>query len=81
MSGNNMQRVFDLLATYSGPTTVDAIEAALNIDRDSVNKAVRGLVGKAVVYRTGFKNSEQFGVVPGASRPIDGRGRRRPRAA
>lgn len=73
MSGNNTQRVYDAMAESREPLKADQLVTLTRMDANSIRKALEQLVFAETAYRTGARNSQRYGVVPGAARPIDGR--------
>lgn len=72
--GNNMQQVFDALADHGSAIPLPALAELLPLDRDSIRKALMRLICVETVYVTGARGMQRYGVVPGATRPVDRRG-------
>jgi hypothetical protein len=70
--------VFDVVAETGGCSMREAIKALPAIDREQVKSAVHRLSEKGVLrIRLGFGAGAVYVIAPGATRPIDGRGRPR----
>lgn len=74
-AGNNMQRVFDALVRAGRPLTMDDLAAELPLEVGSIEHALVALIRMRCVFQSGRK-VRIYGVVPGAKRPEDGRGKK-----
>ena len=73
--------VFDVVAALPGRacSMYDVVKALPSIDRESVISAVRRLSDKGVLVARHHCFGFMYSIAPGATRPIDGRGRPRKR--
>jgi hypothetical protein len=70
--------VFDVVAETGGCSMREAIKALPNIERETVISAVHRLSEKGVLRtHREFGEGAVYALAPGATRPIDGRGRPR----
>lgn len=69
-----MQTVFDALEEHGSPIPLPALAELVQLDRDSIRKALMRLICIESVYVTGARGMQRYGLIPNARRPVDRRG-------